>query len=116
MGTHDDRDDVGRVAACRRHRFETLDDGDVPQRMGEIHRLAQQTVHERSESDRPTRSGQFHVPEVPGDVEVGVVHPHRCGQIRQHRRDALAESGQAVESGFRVGPQHLDAEPSPAVT
>ena len=103
MGTNEDCDDV---------RFDRLDGVDVPQRVGGVHRPAEQVGHERPETGDPSRRGQLHVRCVAGDVEVGVVHPDRCRCVGEHGRDPLAEARQRVEAGFDVRSQLGDAQAS----
>ncbi len=88
---------------------ETLDEPDLPQRLGAVQALGEQASRELGERGLVGRARQRGVAYVVARVEVGVISPHRPPLTVGDVREALAVAGDEVQAAEHVVGQLLQA-------
>ena len=89
-----------------------LDEPDLPQRPALVEGPGQQLGAEPEELLLVTGPGEGGLAHVGGDVEMGIVLPHRRGEAEQALAGPLAQPRGPAEPRRRPGPQLLDAQPA----
>ena len=84
-------------SSAKRSSVKPLDQPQLPQRPRAIERLGEHPAGQPLELLVAARTRQGGVADVEGDVEVGVVDPHRPALAERHERQPLAVAGHQVE-------------------
>ena len=88
---------------------QALDEPDLPQRLGAIQALGEQTPGQLGQRRLVGRSRERGVADVVARVEVGIVGPHRTALAVGHVREALAIARHEVQAAEHVIDQLLQA-------
>ena len=88
--------------------LETLDQPDLPQRLGPVEALRRDAADQPAQLLVGARLGQRGVPDVVGDREVGVVDPERAAGLQRRMYDALAVARHEMQPARDVVGELLD--------
>ena len=95
--------------------LEPVDEPDVPQGAAPVEWARHQPRTEVEQLSLVTGLGQRRLVHVCCDVEVGVVHPHRCRLADQGETDALAQLRHQVQPALHLGPDLVEPQASTSV-
>jgi hypothetical protein len=88
--------------------LETVDDPDLPQRLGPVELLRHDPSDQLPQLGVPARRRQGGVPDVVVDVEVGVVDPDRAPDVERHLQHDLAVARDQGELSGHHGHELLE--------
>jgi hypothetical protein len=120
LDVEEEHADVGRRDSVRHRVVGLVDDPEavvlepvgqpqLPERLGSVQRRRQVGPDQLVELRVGPGGGQSDVPDVPGDVEVGVIHPHRRPQMEGRNGEPLAQPREQVQAAADVGDEVLVA-------
>ncbi len=92
---------------------EPLDDGELPERFGEVERPGMQPRNLDAELSPVTGLRQPDVTHVILEVEVAILDPVRVIQIERHVDQLLAKRSRQVQAALEVGEDVLEAQLAP---